>query len=85
MSVGLIAARWPSSFFLKKKNQKFKAAQPGAKSSQNSYVQFEAVGMEEEVLKFLQHFAKLLLAVVELKVSASCVENFLNAPFCDAG
>ena len=44
MSVGLMAARWPSSFFLKKKNQKFKAAQPGAKSPENGHLQFEAVG-----------------------------------------
>ena len=47
-----MGARGPSSFFLKKKNQKFKATQPGAKSSANSYLQFEAVGTEQAFLSF---------------------------------
>ena len=45
MSVGLMAARWPSPFLLIEKDQKIKAAQPRAKSSLNGWLQFEAVGM----------------------------------------
>ena len=44
-SVGLMAARWPSPFPLMEKNQKIKAAQPGAKSSKPGYLQFEDVAM----------------------------------------